>query len=77
LYLAKYRQSGAAYPQVIVSQRTLFQLQVAYIQVLQDLWRNTIVLQNFTLSGALQSPRPSGTSSTTINLPAAGGWAVQ
>jgi len=73
LYLAKYRQMGAAYLQVIVSQRTLFQLQVAYIRVLEDLWRNTIALQNFTLSAALESPRSSGTSSTNINLPAGGG----
>lgn len=73
LYLAKYRQMGAAYLQVIVSQRTLFQLQVAYIRVLEDLWRNNIALQNFTLSGALESPRSSGTSSTNINLPTGGG----
>jgi cobalt-zinc-cadmium efflux system outer membrane protein len=73
LYLAKYRQMGAAYPQVIVSQRTLFQLQVTYIRVLQDLWRNTFALQNFTLTGALESPRSSGTSFTNINLPASGG----
>jgi outer membrane protein, heavy metal efflux system len=77
LYLAKYRQMGAAYPQVIVSQRTLFQLQVAYVRVLQDLWRNTIALQNFMLSGALESPRSSGTSSTTINLPSTAGGAFQ
>lgn len=73
LYLAKYQQMGAAYPQVIVSQRTFFQLQVAYIRVLQDLWRNTIALQNFTLSGALESPQSSGTSSTSINLSGSGG----
>jgi cobalt-zinc-cadmium efflux system outer membrane protein len=77
LYFAKYRQMGAAYPQVIVSQRTLFQLQVAYIRVLQELWRNTIALQNFMLSGALESPRSSGTSSTTINLPSTAGGAFQ
>jgi outer membrane protein, heavy metal efflux system len=77
LYLAKYRQMGAAYPQVIVSQRTLFQLQVAYIRVLQDLWRNTIALQNFMLSGALEPPRSSGTSSTTFNLPSPAEGAFQ
>jgi len=77
LYFAKYRQMGAAYPQVIVSQRTLFQLQVAYIRVLRDLWRNTIALQNFMLSGALESPRSRGTSSTTINLPSTPGGAFQ
>ena len=58
LYLAKYRQMGAAYPQVIVSQRTLFQLQVAYIRMLRDVWRHAIALQNFTLGNALNSPQP-------------------
>jgi cobalt-zinc-cadmium efflux system outer membrane protein len=76
LYLAKYRQMGAAYPQVIVSQRTLFQLQAAYIRVLEGLWRNTIALQNFTLSGALEAPPSSGNPSTTLNPPVSGG-AVQ
>ena len=73
LYLAKYRQMGAAYPQVIVSQRTLFQLQAAYIRVLEDLWRNTIALQNFTLSGALETPLSGSNLSTTLNLPGSGG----
>jgi cobalt-zinc-cadmium efflux system outer membrane protein len=73
LYLAKYRQMGAAYPQVIVSQRTLFQLRIAYVHILLDLWRNAIALQNFTLSGALEPPAASGISSLGINLPAGGG----
>jgi cobalt-zinc-cadmium efflux system outer membrane protein len=77
LYLAKYRQMGAAYPQVIVSQRTLFQLQVAYIRVLESLWRNSITLQNFTLSGGLNPPQSSGSSTTGINLPGSGGGSVQ
>lgn len=76
LYLAKYRQMGAAYPQVIVSQRTFFQLQVAYIRVLEDLWRNTVSLRNFALSAALESPRPSGMPSTTT-VPAGGGGSIQ
>ncbi|MGI9075438.1 MAG: TolC family protein [Bryobacteraceae bacterium] len=72
LYLAKYRQMGAAYPQVIVSQRTLFQLQVGYINVLQQLWMSAIALQNYTLSDGLSAPAGSGTYSTTINLPSSG-----
>jgi outer membrane protein, heavy metal efflux system len=53
LYLAKYRQMGAAYPQVLVSQRTLFQLQVGYIEALQNVWTNAIALENYTLAGGL------------------------
>lgn len=59
LYLDKYRTMAAAYPQVIVSQRTLFQLQISYIQVLQELWTSAVLLQNFSLTGALNTPMPS------------------
>ena len=69
LYLNKYRQMASAYPQVIISQRTLFQLQVAYVKALENLWMNAMSLQNFTLSGGLDAPMPSGSSSTIINLP--------
>jgi cobalt-zinc-cadmium efflux system outer membrane protein len=75
LYLVKYQQMGAAYPQVLVSQRTLFQLQVAYINALQRLWMNAIALQNFTLSSGLASPAASENISTNINLPDSGGGA--
>jgi cobalt-zinc-cadmium efflux system outer membrane protein len=77
LYLNKYRQMASAYPQVIVSQRTLFQLRVGYIQTLQKLWINATALQNFTLRGGLEAPIPSGTSSTSINLPSSGGAAAE
>jgi len=77
LYLAKYRQMAAAYPQVIVSQRTLFQIEVNYIQTLESLWTNASALRNFTLSGALSVPAPAGSPSTTINLPNGGGGSVE
>jgi cobalt-zinc-cadmium efflux system outer membrane protein len=72
LYLDKYRQIGAAYPEVLVSQRTWFQLQVSYVETLEHLWSNAIALQNFTLTDGLGPPVPSGSSSTTINLPNSG-----
>lgn len=72
LYLQKYQNMASAYPQVIVSQRTLFQLQVGYLQALHDVWSNAVALQNFTLNGALMSPMSSGSAVTTINLPNGG-----
>jgi cobalt-zinc-cadmium efflux system outer membrane protein len=54
LYLAKYRQMAAAYSPVLVSQRTLFQLQVAYIRVLESVWINAIALEHHALSGGLR-----------------------
>ncbi|MGH9353687.1 MAG: TolC family protein [Terriglobia bacterium] len=72
LYLNKYRQMGAAYPEVLISQRTWFQLEVSYVQTLERLWSNAIALQNFTLTNGLEAPMASGSSSTTINLPNSG-----
>jgi cobalt-zinc-cadmium efflux system outer membrane protein len=69
LYLAKYQQMGAAYPQVLVSQRTLFQLQISYIHALEDLWKNAIALQNYNLTSGLSAPMSSGDYSSTSNLP--------
>jgi cobalt-zinc-cadmium efflux system outer membrane protein len=56
LYLAKYQQMGAAYPEVLVSQRTLFQLQLDYIHALETVWMSAIALQNYTLSSGLNAP---------------------
>jgi cobalt-zinc-cadmium efflux system outer membrane protein len=73
LYLKKYQNMAQAYPQVLVSQRTLFQLQISYLVALHDVWRSAIALQNYTLSGGLHTPMSSGSSTTTINLPNTGG----
>ena len=59
LYRDRYRQMAAAYPQVLVSQRTLFQLQLAYIQSLGELWQSSARLRHFTLNGALASRKIS------------------
>jgi cobalt-zinc-cadmium efflux system outer membrane protein len=55
LYRDRYRQMAAAYPQVLVSQRTLFQLQLAYAQSLGELWQSAAQLRHFALSGGLAS----------------------
>lgn len=60
LYLQKYSQMTAAYPQVLVSQRTLFQLQTDYIAALEALWTNSIVLRGFLLSDPLEAPARAG-----------------
>ncbi len=73
LYLMKYQQMAAAYPQVLISQRTLFQLQVDYLHALSSVWSNALALQNYTLSNGLNQPMETGTSNTTINLPNGGG----
>lgn len=56
LYLAKFRQMGAAYPQVLVSQRTLFQLRAEYVESLVELWQNVAGLRGMLLTGGLDAP---------------------
>jgi cobalt-zinc-cadmium efflux system outer membrane protein len=53
LYRDRYRQMAAAYPQVLVSERTLFQLRLAYVESLGELWQSAAQLRHFTLNGGL------------------------
>jgi outer membrane protein, heavy metal efflux system len=69
LYLEKYQNMAQAYPQVLVSQRTLFQLQIGYLKALHDVWQSATSLENYTLGGALDAPISSGTPATSINPP--------
>jgi cobalt-zinc-cadmium efflux system outer membrane protein len=78
LYLQKYRQGAAAYPQVLIAQRTLFELQSSYISALENVWTNAITLQGLLLTGGLEAPAAPGNidrATPAINtplLPAAG-----
>jgi cobalt-zinc-cadmium efflux system outer membrane protein len=72
LYLKNYSGMAAAYPQVLIAQRTLFQLQTNYITALEGLWVSSVTLQGFLLTDGLESPsrasemdRPVG----KINVP--------
>jgi cobalt-zinc-cadmium efflux system outer membrane protein len=56
LYLAGFQQMAAAYPQVLIAQRTLFQVRAEYINALVDAWRNAIQLQGLLLTGGLDAP---------------------
>jgi cobalt-zinc-cadmium efflux system outer membrane protein len=69
LYFGKYQNMAAAYPEVIVSQRTLFQLENSYARTLAELWSTAIQLRNYLLKDGISAPAPSGSTSTQINLP--------
>ena len=61
LYVKSYGKMAAAYPQVLISQRTLFQLQSDYIAAMETLWGNSIALRGFLLTDGLEAPsRPGG-----------------
>jgi cobalt-zinc-cadmium efflux system outer membrane protein len=56
LYLERFREMAAAYPQVLIAQRTLAQVQAEYLDALDDVWHHAIVLQGFLLEGGLADP---------------------
>ena len=57
LYLAKFKQMAAAYPQVLISQRTLFQAKENYLDALVALRQTAVQIEGFFLTGALDAPR--------------------
>lgn len=60
LYLQKYHEGAAAYPQVLIAQRTLFQLETNYIAELENAWINAVALQGLLLTDGLDLPAAPG-----------------
>lgn len=74
LYLHKYHQGAAAYPQVLIAQRTFFQLQTSYISALENAWMNAVALQGLLLTDPLDLPAAPGELDRPvreINMPVA------
>jgi cobalt-zinc-cadmium efflux system outer membrane protein len=60
LLTAKYGTMTASYPQVLKSQRLLYELHDTYISALEELWVNAVTLQGLLLTDGLEPPsRPS------------------
>jgi outer membrane protein, heavy metal efflux system len=53
IYLVSFRQMAAAYPQVLIAQRTLFQVEVEYARALIQLRETAVRLRGFLLDGGL------------------------
>ncbi len=49
LYLSRYREMAAAYPQVLVAQRTLLQMTDEYFESLENTWRAALRIRGFLL----------------------------
>ena len=60
LYLARYRQAAAAYPQVLIAQRTLFQATDQYIDSAEGAWTAALELQGLLLTGGLDRTASPG-----------------
>src|SRR5271163_1535381 len=72
LYLRKYHEGAAAYPQVLIAQRTLVQLETSYINTLENAWINAAALQGLLLTDGLDLPAAPGEIDRPvreINLP--------
>lgn len=69
LYLDKFRRMAAAYPQVLIAQRTLGQARAAYVDALVAAWQNAVLLRGFLLTGGLDAAGLAPQGAT----PAAGG----
>jgi cobalt-zinc-cadmium efflux system outer membrane protein len=57
LYLSSFRQMAAAYPQALIAQRNLFQLQEDYVTALASAWQRTIEIQGLLLTAGVEGPR--------------------
>jgi cobalt-zinc-cadmium efflux system outer membrane protein len=60
MYVSKYQQMAAAYPQVLIAQRTLMQLEVAYVNALESSATNSVALQSYLLTDGLEAPSQPG-----------------
>jgi cobalt-zinc-cadmium efflux system outer membrane protein len=72
MYSKKYQEMAAAYPQVLIAQRTLMQLEVSYLTALESFATSSLSLQSYLLTDGLESPaQPGGIDKPVreVNIP--------
>jgi len=72
MYAKKYQEMTAAYPQVLIAQRTLIQLEVSYITALETFATSSVSLQSYLLTDGLEAPsQPGGIDQPVreVNIP--------
>jgi cobalt-zinc-cadmium efflux system outer membrane protein len=72
MYTKKYQAMAAAYPQVLIAQRTLVQLEVSYITALETFATSSLSLQSYLLTDGLEAPaQPGGIDQPVreVNIP--------
>jgi cobalt-zinc-cadmium efflux system outer membrane protein len=60
MYQTSYQQMAAAYEPVLLSQRTLFQMEADYILALENAWQSVLAIRGFGLMDGLAQPGSSG-----------------
>ena len=66
LFLGRYRQMAAAYPQVLVAQQTLFTMTREYLGSIDRVWRSTAALQGMLAGDALTAPSVDAVETITF-----------
>jgi outer membrane protein, heavy metal efflux system len=72
MYAKKYQEMAAAYPQVLIAQRTLMQLEVSYVTALETFATSSVSLQSYLLTDGLEAPsQPDGIDQPVreVNIP--------
>jgi outer membrane protein, heavy metal efflux system len=72
MYAKRYQEMAVAYPQVLIAQRTLMQLEVSYITVLETFATSAVSLQSYLLTDGLEAPsQPGGIDQPVreVNIP--------
>jgi outer membrane protein, heavy metal efflux system len=72
MYAKKYQEMASAYPQVLIAQRTLMQLEVSYINALETFATSSVSLQSYLLTDGLEAPsQPGGIDQPVreVNIP--------
>jgi cobalt-zinc-cadmium efflux system outer membrane protein len=72
LYRTNYQNMAGAYPQVLISQRTLFQLEGDYVQALANAWQNALAIRGFGLMDWLAEPVNPSVGAVSPGSPGAG-----
>src|SRR6201988_2082173 len=60
MYARKYQEMASAYPQVLIAQRTLMQLEVSYITALETFATSSVSLQSYLLTDGHEAPSQPG-----------------
>jgi cobalt-zinc-cadmium efflux system outer membrane protein len=60
MYSNRYQAMAAAYPQVLIAQRTLMQLEVSYTTALETFATSSLSLQSYLLTDGLEAPSQPG-----------------
>jgi cobalt-zinc-cadmium efflux system outer membrane protein len=66
LYLERFREMAAAYPQVLIAQRTLFQTSERYLSALEEVHIAALQIRGFLVVDGLEAPPVPGESEPDI-----------